>query len=239
MSAIWINFHPALVPLLDPPRFSGWFHYPFQGAQSIKHLIEALGVPHTEIGSVLMDSLPASQNELARDGTRVEVFPAIPLTLPPEAARFILDNHLGRLASYLRLLGLDTLYRNDFQDEELARLTLAENRILLTRDKRLLMRSVIKNGAWLHSLQPREQLVEINRRFGLAHIARPFQRCPHCNSPLQPVDKSDILDRLEPLTKRYYSEFHRCGGCGQVFWKGSHYDRILQMIRTLGDSPPI
>jgi uncharacterized protein len=237
MPAIWVKFHPALVPLLDPPRISGWIQTLFQGAQSIKHLIESLGVPHTEIGCVQIGGLPSSLAGLAQDGARVEVFPVNPQDLPPETARFILDNHLGRLASYLRLLGLDTLYRNDFQDEELARLAQEENRILLTRDKRLLMRSAVTNGAWLCSLQPREQLLEINRRYGLARLASPFQRCPRCNHLLQPVDRSEVLDRLEPLTKRYYSEFHICGVCGQIYWKGSHYERIVQLIQALADSP--
>jgi uncharacterized protein len=235
MATIRIFFDEALVPLLDPPRISDWTWYPFQGSQSLKHMIEALGVPHTEIGTVLVDGQYGSMGDIARDGSEVKIFPPRPVELAEGEARFILDVHLGRLASYLRILGLDTLYRNDYQDDELARLAQDDRRVLLTRDKRLLMRSSVTQGALLCSLQPRVQLEEINRRYGLIRLVRPFQRCPRCNGQLHPASKEAVLTQLEPLTKRYFDEFHRCAECDQVYWKGSHYERMLRMIQSLGD----
>ena len=146
---------------------------------------------------------------------------------------FIADNHLGRLAAYLRMLGFDTLYRNDYQDPELAAVAHQEGRILLTRDRRLLMRREVDYGCCLRSLDSREQLGEVVRRYALAQTARPFRRCLRCNHELEVVDKAAVLERLQPLTRRYFEEFARCPGCDQVYWKGSHYERMLELIRRV------
>jgi uncharacterized protein with PIN domain len=147
--------------------------------------------------------------------------------------RFILDNHLGRLAAYLRMLGFDALYRNDFQDEELARVCNREERILLTRDKRLLMRNLVRRGYWLRSKIPHRQLEEVVRRFGLAGMTQPFQRCVRCNEPLVHVRKQDILHRLKPLTRQYFDDFRLCPACDQIYWKGSHYQHMCQLIEQV------
>ena len=171
-----------------------------------------------------------------RPGDRVEVLAPADgegqFALPGEP-RFVVDNHLGRLAVYLRLLGFDTLYRNDYQDPELARTAGAEERILLTRDRRLLMRREVVYGCCLRSLQPREQLVEISRRYRLAERAQPFRRCLRCNHPLRRVTKAEVWDRLQPLTQQYYEEFALCPACDQVYWKGSHYEHMLELIKGL------
>ncbi len=211
----------------------------FQGNPSVKHLIESLGVPHTEVGRIFVNGSEANFSYWVQNGDHIEVYPLASsrrestdgatseLTSPP---RFILDNHLGRLATYLRMLGLDALYRNDYQDDELARLAEAEQRILLTRDRRLLMRSCIRRGYWVRAKVPREQLIEILQHFDLARSIAPFRRCIRCNTLLQPIAKEKIIDRLEPLTKKYYNEFHICPRCHQIYWKGSHYERMQGFI---------
>jgi hypothetical protein len=151
---------------------------------------------------------------------------------------FILDNHLGQLATYLRMLGFDCLYRNDYQDDELTRISSQDGRVLLTRDRRLLMRKVITRGHCLHHTDPRQQVVEVLRRFKLSGQVKPFQRCLRCNNSLQPVCKQDIIDRLEPLTKLYFDEFHICPACDQVYWKGSHYGHMLEMVKEMEHQEP-
>lgn len=210
------------------------------GDQSVKHLIESLGVPHTEVGRVLVDGVAVDFGYLVRGGDQVEIYPlACENPCDPSASpRFILDNHLGRLAVYLRMLGFDASYRNDFQDDELASLCSREDRILLTRDKRLLMRNQVARGYWLRSKVPRRQLEEVVHRYRLAGAIRPFQRCMRCNEPLLPVKKEVILDRLEPLTRRYFDEFHLCPACDKVYWKGSHYERmrlLIEQVRIYAD----
>jgi len=147
-----------------------------------------------------------------------------------------LDSHLGRLAAYLRMLGFDCLYRNDYDDAELAELVQCEKRILLSRDRRLLMRKVVQYGYCLRSLEPPEQLAEVVRRFDLADKIAPLHRCLRCNHPLQPVSKETVLDRLEPLTKIHFDEFHLCPACDQVYWKGSHVERMERLIESVSGS---
>jgi len=144
--------------------------------------------------------------------------------------RFVLDGHLGRLASHLRMLGLDCLYSSAFEDEELAQASAEEGRILLTRDRRLLMRKIVTQGYLLRSLDSDEQLCEVVKRYELWQWVKPFRRCLRCNHPLETVSKEAVLERLEPLTKRYFDEFRICPACDQVYWKGSHYERMLELI---------
>lgn len=206
----------------------------FRGRQTVKHLIESLGVPHPEVGSIEVGDQTLTLDALVEEGAWIKVFPPrLPLPLPDslpsgteEPIRFVLDNHLGRLAAYLRLFGFDTLYRNDIQDDELAQIAGAEERVLLTRDHRLLMRTCIQYGYWLRSKNPRQQLVEVMRRWKLAGLVRPFRRCLRCNGLLQAVPKEQILSQLQPLTRLYYDDFRQCVDCGQIYWKGSHYERM-------------
>ncbi len=200
----------------------------FRGRQSIKHLAESLGVPHPEIGQVQVNGQERSLDTITEDGDRVELHP-VPNGLHGEP-RFLLDLHLGRLAAYLRMLGFDCLYRNDYEDEELAALAQAEDRILLSRDRRLLMRKVISRGYCLRSLDPTGQLTEVIARFDLADRIVPFHRCLRCNHLLEPVAKEEIIDRLEPLTRLYFNEFQICPACKQIYWKGSHYERMARLI---------
>ncbi len=203
----------------------------FAPHQSLKHLIESLGVPHTDFRQVLVNGREADPGSRLREGDQVTVYPAnSPLEGEP---CFVLDNHLGQLATYLRMLGFDSLYRNDYQDEELAEVASQEERVLLTRDRRLLMRKVIRLGYCIHQTDPRQQAVEVLKRFRLQGQVRPFQRCLRCNSPLQVISKEDILERLEPLTKIYYEEFRICPNCSRIYWKGSHYGHMLEMIETM------
>jgi uncharacterized protein len=212
----------------------------FEENPSIKHMIEALGVPHTEVYSIRVNGSPVDFTYHIQDGDQVEVYPIQAGQGPTTGLnglagepRFILDNHLGRLAAYLRMLGFDTLYRNDYQDEELSQVASLEGRILLTRDRRLLMRSVVSHGYCVQNLDPQRQFSEVVKRFALAEQIRPFQRCLRCNSILQLVSRDAVLHRLEPLTRQFYQEFSICPGCNQVYWKGSHYERMLDMIKNI------
>jgi uncharacterized protein with PIN domain len=211
------------------------FSLEFEPHQSLKHLIESIGVPHTEFGRVMVNGHEMDPASRLRDGDQVTVYPAD--TLLNGDPCFILDNHLGQLAIYLRMLGFDCLYRNDYQDDELAKVSIEDGRVLLTRDRRLLMRKLIRRGYCIHQTDPRQQTVEVLRRFMLFGQVRPFRRCLRCNSPLQVVSKQDIIERLEPLTKQHYNEFSLCPSCNQIYWKGSHYGHMQQMIIEMATQP--
>jgi len=238
-----ISFLDELNNLLPKRKRAQELTVSFKGNQSIKHIIESLGIPHTEAGLLIVNEQSVDFNYLVQSGDVILVHPARPqldrlsglfrdgkLTIEP---RFILDNHLGKLAAYLRMFGFDAAYRNDYQDDELAQVTVDRNRILLTRDRQLLMRKTIRFGYLIRSLDPENQVLETFRRFNLTGQMTPFHRCLRCNRPLKPIEKEAILHRLQPLTKKYFQEFHICTGCQQVYWKGSHYERMERLISKL------
>jgi uncharacterized protein len=216
---------------LSKARRDGAFLYSFTEKQSVKHLIEAAGVPHTEVGLIQANKQPVDWNYQVQQDDQIEITPAdASRDAIPGRHRFVADNHLGRLSAYLRMLGFDVIYRNNFDDEVLAQISSQEERILLTRDRRLLMRSIVRYGYCLRSLESRQQLQEVIRRYALSNTLTPFRRCLRCNILLDPVSKEAILDQLEPLTRLYYDEFHQCPICGQIYWKGSHYEHMQEII---------
>jgi uncharacterized protein with PIN domain len=203
---------------------------------SAKDLIEGCGVPHTEVDIILSDGTPVSFSHLIADGERISVYPFFTkLNIPEESrlqprtlpeVRFLADVNLGKLARYLRLAGFDTAYQNDADDDDLIDQMQEEKRALLTRDRKLLMHKVVKYGYLPRSSNPSVQLEEVLRRFDLFDVAEPFSRCPRCNGSLQEVPKEEVIDQLEPLTKRHFEEFSQCPDCGQVYWAGSHRKRL-------------
>jgi len=203
----------------------------FRGQQSIKHLAESLGVPHPEIGRVEINGQEGSLEAITQDGDYLEIHPIENgCTIEP---RFLLDGHLGRLAAYLRMLRFDCLYRNDYEDQQLAEILQREERILLSRDRRLLMRKAVVHGYCPRSLDSFTQLTEVIRRFDLLKRIAPFHRCLRCNHLLETVPKEAVFDRLEPLTKLYFDEFRICPNCQQIYWKGSHYERMQEIVEKL------
>lgn len=237
MPSARFEFLPDLDHFLAPGQRAEAPIFTFDAGQSVKHLIEAAGAPHTEVGQVQVNQSLAAFDYQVQEGDHVTVYPPAPgQDLPSGGPRFVLDNHLGRLAAYLRMLGFDALYRNDLQDEELAQIASREERILLTRDRRLLMRRIVRYGYCPRSLVSSQQAGEVIKRYDLAAQIGPFQRCLRCNAPLEPVSKAAVLEHLEPLTRLYYNEFHRCPACGQVYWKGSHYEHMQTLIDQLRSS---
>jgi uncharacterized protein len=153
----------------------------------------------------------------------------------------VADGHLGKLAHNLRLLGLDTAYERDADDCRILEIMAAEDRALLTRDRRLLMHSIVRHGYCPRSTDAEEQTREVLRRFRLTGDSghpTPYTRCLRCNALLQSVPKSEVLDPLsaEPLTLRYYHDFRRCTGCGRIYWPGTHIDKLAaRLARVTGE----
>lgn len=206
-------------------------------------MIEALGPPHTEIGRIDgpdgewgFERLLAPGDEVRIRPPEIPLDPTKPSRLRPNPLpelRFAVDANIGRLAPLLRLLGLDTAYDRSLDDPELAELAASQGRVLLTRDTRLLKRSLVEHGRLIRAQQPREQLREVLRVYGLTPPFQLFSRCLRCNTPLEPVSKEVVLHRLEPLTRRYYDDFSRCPACDKVYWAGSHHERMLDFVGAL------
>ncbi|QQS55782.1 MAG: Mut7-C ubiquitin/RNAse domain-containing protein [Candidatus Competibacteraceae bacterium] len=238
-----MRFYEELNDFLPPARRKVRFIHEFQRRASIKDMIEALGVPHTEIDLILVNGQSVDFSHIVRDGDHISVYPLFetfdiqPLIRvhprPLRVSRFVLDVHLGKLARYLRLLGFDTLYRNDYEDAELARLASAERRILLTRDRDLLKRAVVTHGYYVRAVEPRRQVEEVVDRLDLYRTIRPLQRCARCNGLLAVVPKQQVWERLLPETRRYIEAFWECGECGQLYWEGSHVPHIRRFIDNL------
>jgi uncharacterized protein with PIN domain len=148
---------------------------------------------------------------------------------PLRDLRFILDVHLGRLAAYLRMAGFDALYQNLASDAELARIALGERRVLLTRDRYLLMRREVDRGYWIRSTEPKLQFVEVLSRFDLVNSMRPFTRCMRCNSLLEWADRELLRSRL-PASVMAKENLYVCPGCGRVYWEGSHHTRMKELL---------
>lgn len=238
------RFYEELNDFLPPPRRKNCFEHTFSRRASVKDMIESLGVPHTEVELILANGESVDFSHIVMDGDLISVYPVFEsldirplLKLRPEPLRrnrFALDTHLGRLARYLRLLGFDTLYRNDFSDSELAQLSCEQQRILLTRDRLLLHRSIITHGYFVRATDPLYQTAEVLRRFDLYNDINPWTRCSRCNGLLEPVAKERIVHRLEPKTLQYYTDFRICTDCNQLYWKGSHFRKMSALVRELG-----
>ena len=154
-------------------------------------------------------------------------------TKPLRETKFVVDVNLGKLAQKLRLLGFDTLFRNDFIDNEIVELSLQEKRIILTRRKGILKHRAVTHGYWIRNDDPKEQIKEVVNRFQLEHNFRPFTRCSCCNGPLHQAENTLLKDRLPIDTLLYFDVFMECKGCRKLYWQGSHYDRICEWIKDL------
>jgi uncharacterized protein with PIN domain len=237
-----LRFYAELSDFLPTERTDKDFPHSFLLPPSIKDVIESLGVPHTEVDRILVNGVPVDFSYLIQDGDRVRVYPiptsppetpVIPLRPPVQEFRFVLDTHLGRLATYLRMFGFDVLYQNRCDDAELAHISAAEDRILLTRDLGLLKRGEVVWGYFVRATEPKEQLVEVLRRFNLFRLAAPFRRCLRCNALLQTVAKESIQDRLAPRTAQCYNDFRICPSCDRLYWAGSHHEHMQRFIERI------
>ncbi|MGM0508694.1 MAG: Mut7-C RNAse domain-containing protein [Fusobacteriota bacterium] len=217
----------------------------FKGKQSVKDRIETVGVPHTEVEHVIKNGKSLDFSYIVQDRDMLDIYPKSYLLNKTEITpvrkiykgepKFILDVHLGKLANYLRMIGIDTQYRNDLEDEELANISVDEGRILLTRDTELLKRSEVVYGYYPRSTDPKLQAQEIIKRYKLSDWTDLWSRCISCNGKMRSVTKEEIIEKLEPKTKKYYSDFHQCVDCKKVYWKGSHFKKMEKLVDNILD----
>jgi len=237
------RFYEELNDFLPAARRKRDFTHFFHHSPTLKDSIESLGVPHPEVDLILVNGISRRFDDRLSHRDRVAVYPMFEsldissLTrlrpYPLRSIRFVLDVHLGKTARWLRLLGFDSQYRNDYEDMEIVEIALRERRIILTRDRGLLMMRKVTHGYWVRSPQPFEQLREIMVRFDLGDQIRPFRRCMCCNDPIENVTKDLVLDQLQPKTRAGYSTFFRCRGCGKVYWRGPHWEEMSRQLARI------
>jgi len=243
MSTATLRFYQELKQLLSSAPDTGMVVHHFIGHPAVKDAIEACGVPHTEVDLILVNGASVDFEHPLSEGDRVSVYPVFEALdvrsvtrvreEPLRVVKFVLDVHLGTLARRLRMLGFDTTYESYYTDPEIAEIARKEHRIVLTRDQGLLKRKVVTHGYWVRSQDPEAQVIEVLRRFDLALRVRPFRRCIACNGKIVPVEKGVIEAQLKPGTRREFDEFYQCRRCGRIYWKGSHYEKMLRSIREI------
>jgi uncharacterized protein with PIN domain len=199
------------------------------GVSTIGHVVESVGVPLTEVGQLLVNGRPADVSCRPRGGDRVYVG-AVLRPQRPSPHRFVLDVHLGTVARWLRLVGVDAAYSCDADDDELIEQANADQRVLLTQDRGILRRRALWLGAFVRGARPDAQFADVLDRF--APPLSPWTRCTACNGLLAPAPKAEVESRLEPGTRRSYQVFSRCQDCGHVYWRGAHSGRLDAIVES-------
>jgi uncharacterized protein with PIN domain len=240
-----IRFYEELNDFLPRIKRKKTFRYPFWGNPAIKDVIEAIGVPHTEVDLILVNGNSVDFNYHLQTGDHISVYPVFEslditpiIRLRPKPLRktkFILDVHLGKLARFLRMLGFDALYSKDYNDEEIRIISRKEKRIILTRDQNLLKAKSVTHGYWLRSLEPLLQIKEIIQRFDLKSSTNSFTRCLECNGIIRKIKKEKIAGKLPSPLVTFQQQFFYCTRCKKIYWQGSHFqkmkDKISQIFR--------
>jgi len=240
-----LRFYEELNDFLPEERRKRSIAIEVDRARSVKDAIESLGVPHTEVDLVIVDGRSVDFGHRLTGGERVAVYPmfeALDITpllrLRPRALRdprFVADTHLGKLARHLRMAGFDTLYGNDWDDDRIAAIALAERRTILTRDRGLLRRRDVERGYCVRAVESEAQLGEVVGRLQLEPLIRPFTRCRECNTPLEDLAREAVRERVPERVLGLYERFKRCPTCGRVYWEGTHYRRmqgVLERVRS-------
>jgi uncharacterized protein with PIN domain len=239
----WFRFYEELNDFLPAARKKQEFQHTFEGSPSVKDTIESLGVPHVEVDLILVNGTSVDFSYRMKNDDHVSVYPVFESfdisdvqhlrNTPLREPKFIFDVHLGKMAKYFRMLGFDSLYETDYDDDTIMKISVDEERIILTRDKLLLRNNKINHGLWVRSTDPLEQAAEIIKRLSLQKKAAPFTRCLECNGLLSEVAKEKITARLPERTIRYFEKFLQCRSCGKVYWEGSHFERMKKLIDVL------
>ncbi len=211
----------------------------FELKPSVKDLIESKGIPHTAIFRLEINGKEEFFDYNLQDGDQVTAYPFEetdsdqwePIFLRPSA--FIADVHLGKLAKSLRLLGFDTSFDNNWDDPSIIRQSNQQRRMILTRDIEMLKNGKARYGYWIRSTDPDEQIRELFNRFSLANNIHPFSRCMKCNGKLCKVPLDHVQDKVPPKVKNWHSDFWECDSCGQVYWQGSHFEKLNKKVEEL------
>jgi uncharacterized protein with PIN domain len=228
-SGVCLGFDEDLWLFLAPRNRRPGVRVPRDGTSTVGHLVEALGVPLTEVGTLVVGGQPVAPSHRPADGDVVDVRPvARPQRLPVAPVRFVLDVHLGTLTRRLRLVGVDSAYSNDAGDDELIAQANEQNRVLLTQDRGLLRRRSLWLGGYVRGARPDQQLRDVLERF--APPLAPWTICTACNGRLSAVPKPQVEQVLQPGTRRTYESFARCLACGQVYWRGAHSQRLEEFV---------
>lgn len=243
MASVSVRLYAELNDHLLPERRMKAFPIIVPSPPSVRQLLRVIPIPENEVDLVLVNGQSVHADHQLRDGDMISLYPVFesfdisPLVKlreqPLREIRFVLDTHLGKLSTYLRMLGFDSLYRPDYRDDELLGIALNEGRALLSRDRELVGSKQLTRAYLVRETDPHLQVREVVERFDLRSSLRPFIRCIRCNTPLRTVEKAQVFERLPPRIQEMYEEFQLCPTCDRVYWRGSHYERMSEFIEIL------
>jgi uncharacterized protein with PIN domain len=235
-----IRFYEELNDFIEPENYKRDIVFKLFGSPTVKDVIESFGVPHTEVDLILVNGVSVNFDYHLKPDDHISVYPKFESfdiheitqlrSEPLREVKFILDVHLGKLAKFLRLLGFDSIYKNQQDDKTIIQTAKHEKRIILTRDIGILKHNEVTHGYYVRSDDPKKQLGEIIQRFDLKDQVNPFTRCLECNGLLKQTDKDKISHQLDEATRKYYDTFYICRECQKIYWKGSHYKDMIEFI---------
>jgi uncharacterized protein with PIN domain len=244
MHKVYLRFYEELNDFLPEEKKKRRFTHYYIDKSSVKDLIESHGVPHTEVDLILVNGKSVNFKYIINDGDDISVYPvfeSFDITevqhLRPKPLRkpkFVADVHLGRLTRYLRMMGFDVSYKINFGDDEIVRISVEERRAILTRDRGILKRNEVTHGYFVRSSKVEEQVKEVLKRFDLQKEIKEFSRCIECNELLVLIKKELIINQLPRKVAQSQNEFYFCPACNKIFWKGTHYQRMLTFVKRLG-----
>ncbi len=238
--SVTFRFYEELNDFLKKQYRKRRFVITFNGNTTVKDAIESLGVPHTEVDMITVNGNSVNFNYRIQNNDNIAVYPVYESLDISEVQllrdhtlrepKFVLDVHLGKLVKYLRMAGFDCLYDPSLNDSEIIHISTLQKRIILTRDKGILKNSKVTHGMFVRATMPTEQFREVISRLQLERFIKPFTRCTACNEPIEQIEKNEIIHQLLPLTRKHYSDFYRCSGCKKIYWEGSHFKRMKQLL---------
>lgn len=240
-----IRFYEELNDFIKPEYYKQDIEFQLFGSPTVKDIIESFGVPHTEVDLILVNGESVGFNYHLKADDLISVYPKFESfdvqnitqlrNEPLRLVKFILDVHLGKLAKFLRLTGFDSIYNNQQDDKKIIQLAKQDKRIILTRDIGILKHKDVTHGYYVRSDDPKKQLLEIIQRFDLKDSVKPFTRCLECNGLLKHVDKNTIINQLDHAANKYYKTFYMCNYCKKIYWKGSHYNDMIEFLKKTLD----
>lgn len=243
---IYIRFYEELNDFLPDDKKKTRFEHRYIDRTSVKDLIESLSVPHTEVDMILVNGKSVSFDCIINDKDDISVYPVFESfdiaevqhlrSVPLRDPKFVCDVHLGKLARNLRMLGIDTAYNNNYSDQELLDISINEHRTILTRGPGILKRTEVTHGYFVRNSDPLTQTKEVIKRFQLQNNINQFSRCIDCNSKLVETRKEEIIYRLPEKVKASHEHFYTCIECNKIYWEGSHFQNMLEKIKSLLES---
>ena len=240
MSKVIFRFYEELNEFLPKQRRKKDFQVDFEGRRSLKDMIEALGVPHTEIDLILVNGKSVNFAYVLQDWDRVSVYPVYECLnienvtrlrkVPLRKTKFIADIHLGDIVKYMRALGFDVCFDPSLSTRKIIEISKQKSRIILTKSRQLLKFKEVTHAIFIRPGTTAEQIKGILDYLDIKDRIKPFSRCLCCNSVLKNVSKESIAERIPPKTKELCDQYTYCKFCDKVYWRGTHFIKMNKAI---------